>query len=178
MNVEIILAVIFHHETRPPERHPTICLHEQLLTVARKQCHLGIVFQHDLRWTEYTNFIPLLTHTMYTLGRFQLPGYVFACRTTPPLATQNCQGMSSPIALHPRWPRKTARVCLRLPLYTAVGHAKLPGYVFAYRSTPPLATHTFSVDLAFLNFIVVEISSTSYLHIPYITVMSIPAFCI
>ena len=97
---------------------------------------------------------------MYTLGHFQrktarvclrlplytpfghakLPGNVFAYRSEPPLATQNCQGMSSPPALHPRWPRKTASVCLRLPLCTPVGDAKLPGYVFACRSTPPLAT--------------------------------------
>ena len=57
VNVEKTVAVIFHHENRPPAQQPTIYFDEQLLTVARKQRHLGIIFQHDLRWTEPTNVI-------------------------------------------------------------------------------------------------------------------------
>ena len=57
VNVEKTGTVIFHHDNRPSAQQPTIYLDEQLLTVARKQCHLGITFQHDLRWTEHTNVI-------------------------------------------------------------------------------------------------------------------------
>ena len=47
-NVEKTVTMLFHHDNRPPERLPTIYLQDHLLNVARKQRHLGIVFQHDL----------------------------------------------------------------------------------------------------------------------------------
>ena len=57
VNVEKTVTMLFHHDNRPPERLPTIYLQNHLLNVARKQRHLGIVFQHDLRWAEHINTI-------------------------------------------------------------------------------------------------------------------------
>ena len=57
VNVEKTVTMLFHHDNRPPERLPTIYLQDHLLNVARKQRHLGIVFQHDLRWAEHINTI-------------------------------------------------------------------------------------------------------------------------
>ena len=57
VNAEKTVTVIFHHDNRPPAQQPTIYLDGKLLSVARKQRHLGITFQHDLRWTEHTNAI-------------------------------------------------------------------------------------------------------------------------
>ena len=48
VNVENTVTVIFHHDNRPPAQQPTIYLDEQLLTLARKQCHLGITFKQGL----------------------------------------------------------------------------------------------------------------------------------
>ena len=57
VNVEKTVTMLFHHDNRPPERLPTIYLQDHLLNVARKQRHLGIVFQHDLRWAEHISTI-------------------------------------------------------------------------------------------------------------------------
>ena len=57
VNVEKLLQSSSTIDNRPLGRQPTIYIDEQLPTVARKQRHLGGVFQHDLRWTEHANII-------------------------------------------------------------------------------------------------------------------------
>ena len=54
VNAEKTVTVIFHHDNRPPAQQPRIYFDGKQLTVARKQRHLGITIQHDLRWTEQT----------------------------------------------------------------------------------------------------------------------------
>ena len=135
VNVEKPVTVVFHHDNRPNAQQPTIYLDEQLLTVARKQRHLGITFQHDLRWTEHTNAIlnksltslknilPLrnslnssaLTYLYCTYIR---PKLEYACIALSPLPTHTMDKLE-------RFQRKAARVCLRLPIYTPADHSHL-----------------------------------------------------
>ena len=72
--------MLFHHDNRPPERLPTIYLQDHLLNVARKQRHLGIVFQHDLRWAEHINTI--LNKSLTSLKTF----FAYAIPLTPQLS--------------------------------------------------------------------------------------------
>ena len=169
VNVEKTVTVIFHNDNRPPAQQPTIYLDEQLLTVARKQRHLGITSQHDLRWTEHTNSTlnKLLTSLKnilrlrnslnssalaYLYCTYIRPKLEYACIALSPLPTHTMDKLE-------RFQRKAARVCVRLPLYTPADHSHL------------------SVDLVFLHSTVVGISNTSFLHTPYITVMPLPTFC-
>ena len=168
VNVETTVTVVFHHDNRPPAQLPTIYLDEQLLTVARKQRHLGITFQHDLRWTEHTNAI--LNKSLTSLKNI--------------LRRRNSLNSSALTYLYCTYIRpKLEYACIALSPYPRTPwtnsnafNAKLPGYVFAYHSTPLLTTHT-SINLVFLHSTVVGISNTSFLHTPYITVMLLPTFC-
>ena len=170
VNVEKTVTVIFHHDNRPPVQQLTIHLNEQLLTVTRKQRHLGITFQHDLRWTEHTNAI--LNKSLTSLKNIlrlrnslnsSALAYLYCTYTRLEYA---CIALS-PLPMHTmdkleRCQRKAARVCLR----QGMSH-----------STPLLTTHTFSIDLVFLHSTVEGISNSSFLHTPYITVMPLPTFC-
>ena len=162
VNVDKIVTVIFHHDNWPPAQQTTIYLDEQLLTVARKQSQLSITFQHDLRWTEHTNVI--LNKLLASLKKI--------LRLRNPL---NSSALAYLYSTYIRPELEYACIALISPWTNWNGfNAKLPGYVFAYHSTPLLTTHTFLVDLVFLHSAVVGISNTFFLHTPYITVMPPP----
>ena len=135
VNAEKTVTVIFHHDNRPPEQQPTIYLDGKLLSVARKQRHLGITFQHDLRWTEHTNAILNKSLTSlknilrlrnslnssalaYLYSTYIRPKLEYACIALSPLPTHTMDKLE-------RFQRKAARVCLRLPLYTPADHSHL-----------------------------------------------------
>ena len=127
--------MLFHHDNRPPERLPTIYLQDHLLNVARKQRHLGIVFQHDLRWAEHINTILNKSLTSlknllrlrnslnssalsYLYRTYIRPKLEYACIALSPLPINTLDRLE-------RFQRKAARICLRLPLYTPVNHSHL-----------------------------------------------------
>ena len=139
VNVEKTVTMLFHHDNGPPERLPTIYytiyLQDHLLNVARKQRHLGIVFQHDLRWAEHNNTI--LNKSLTTLKNllrlrnslnssalsylyctYIRPKLEYACTALSPLPINTLDRLE-------RFQRKAARICLRLPLYTPVNHSHL-----------------------------------------------------
>ena len=135
VNAEKTVTVIFHHDNRPPAQQPTIYLDGKLLSVARKQRHLGITFQHDLRWTEHTNAILNKSLTSlknilrlrnslnssalaYLYSTYIRPKLEYACIALSPLPTHTMDKLE-------RFQRKAARVCLRLPLYTPADHSHL-----------------------------------------------------
>ena len=116
---------------RAPERLPTIYLQDHLLNVARKQRHLGIVFQHDLQWAEhiYTILNKSLT-SLKNLLRLRNSlnssalSYLYRTYIRPKLEYA-CIALSLPINTLDRlerFQRKAARICLRLPLYTPVNN--------------------------------------------------------
>ena len=127
--------MLFHHDNRPPERLPTIYVQDHLLNVARKQRHLGIVFQHDLRWAEHINTILNKSLTSlknllclrnslnssalsYLYRTYIRPKLEYACIALSPLPINTLDRLE-------RFQRKAARICLRLPLYTPVNHSHL-----------------------------------------------------
>ena len=57
VNTKKTVILPFYHNNRPPEQLPQITLRNSPLTVAQKHKHLGIIFQHDLRWTEHVEYI-------------------------------------------------------------------------------------------------------------------------
>ena len=57
VNTKKTVILPFYHNNRPPEQLPQITLRNSPLTVAQKHKHLGIIFQHDLRWTEHVKYI-------------------------------------------------------------------------------------------------------------------------
>ena len=135
VNVEKTVTMLFHHENRPPEPLPTIYLQDHLLNVARKHRHLGIVFQHDLRWAEHINTI--LNKSLTSLKNLlrlrnslnsSALSYLYRTYIRPKLEYA-CIALSSlPINTLDRlerFQRKAARICLRLPLYTPVNHSHL-----------------------------------------------------
>ena len=50
VNTKKTVILPFYHNNRPPDQLPQITLRNSPLTVAQKHKHLGIIFQHDLRW--------------------------------------------------------------------------------------------------------------------------------
>ena len=158
--------MLFHHD-RPPERLPTIYLQDHLLNVARKQRHLGIVFQHDLRWAEHINTI--LNKSLTSLKNL--------------LRLRNSLNSSALSYLYRTYIRpKLEYACIALsplPINTLdrlERFQRKAGYAFAYRSTSLSTTHIFSTNLTFPHSIVVERSNTSSLHTPYTTNMPLPIF--
>ena len=57
VNTKKTVILPFYHNNRPPEQLPQITLRNSPLTIAQKHKHLGIIFQHDLRWTEHVEYI-------------------------------------------------------------------------------------------------------------------------
>ena len=137
MNVEKTVTILFHHDNRPPEHLPTIYLQDHLLNVAQKQRHLGIVFQHDLRWAEHITCNTILNKSLtslknllrlrnslnssalsYLYRTYIRPKLEYACIALSPLPINTLDRLE-------RFQRKGARICLRLPLYTPVNHSHL-----------------------------------------------------
>ena len=112
-----------------------ITLRNSPLTVAQKHKHLGIIFQHDLRWTEHIEYIvnkslksfnilfrlrstltsDSLSHIYQT---FILPIFSYASNALTPLSHTSLDRIE-------RLQRKAARICLHLPLYTHLEHSHL-----------------------------------------------------
>ena len=128
-------TVISHHDNRPPAQQPTIYLDKQLLTLARKQRHLGTTFKHDLHWTEHNNAILNKSLTSmknilrlrnslnssalaYLHCTYVRPKLEYACIALSPLPTHTMDKLE-------RFQRKVAKVCLRLPLYTPADHSHM-----------------------------------------------------
>ena len=47
----------FYHANRPPPQLPEIKLGQTLLETVTQHRHLGIIFQHDLRWSAHLDFV-------------------------------------------------------------------------------------------------------------------------
>eukprot|EP00117_Sycon_ciliatum_P046039 scpid19225/ scgid33023/ Probable RNA-directed DNA polymerase from transposon X-element; Reverse transcriptase len=135
VNTKKTVILPFYHNNRPPEQLPQITLRNSPLTVAQKHKHLGIIFQHDLRWTEHVEYIvkkslksfnilfrlrstltsDSLSHIYQT---YILPIFSYASNALTPLSHTSLDRLE-------RLQRKAARICLHLPLYTHLEHSHL-----------------------------------------------------
>ena len=125
----------FYNDNRPPPHTPTIYLHTTKLKSVREQRHLGITFQHNLRWTTHiNNIINKSLKTLHTLTKLRnslnapalchlysthvRPILEYACIAVTPLPQNTLDRLE-------RLQRKAARICLNLPMFSAISHSTL-----------------------------------------------------
>ena len=125
----------FYKENRPPNTLPTIPLDSKTPTIVPQHRHLGIIFQHYLRWTHHVDHIVRKTYeslnllfrlrsTLHhsTLSRIYtthiLPILQYACIAVT-LVPSTALDRLEPFQ------RKAAKVCLRLPTYSHMDHSSL-----------------------------------------------------
>ena len=125
----------FYHANRSPPRLPKIKLGQTLLETVTQHRQLGIIFQHDLRWSAHLDFVlkkavksfNILFRLKSTLHAkslsliyktYILPIIEYACIAVTPLSITALDRLE-------RIQRKAARICLRLPLYTPLDHSTL-----------------------------------------------------
>ena len=132
VNAEKSVTVIFHHDNRPPAQQPTIHLDGKLLSVARKQHHLGITFQHDLRWTELTNAI--LNKSLISLENIlRLRNSLNSSTTTTTTATATTT--TTRLSLKNRYSLDTTRYNSVDSLSTVSESERIPSATRTLRST-------------------------------------------
>ena len=135
VNTKKTVILPFYHDNLPPEQLPQTTLRNSPLTVAQKHKHLGIIFQHDLRWTEHVEYIvkkslksfnilfrlrstltsDSLSHIYQT---YILPIFSYANNALTPLSHTSLDRLE-------RLQWKAARICLHLPLYTHLEYSHL-----------------------------------------------------
>ena len=72
VNTDKTVTMTFYNDNRPPPHTPTIYLHTTKLKSVREQRHLGITFQHSLRWTTHiNNIINKSLKTLHTLTKLR-----------------------------------------------------------------------------------------------------------
>ena len=105
------------------------------LTIVTQHRHLGIIFQHNLRWTHHIEHILRKTYKSFNL-LFRLPSALhhsalsrtftthilpilqYACIAVTPVPSTALDRLE-------RFQRKAAKVCLRLPIYAHIDHSSL-----------------------------------------------------
>ena len=135
VNVGKTKILSFYNNNRPPQHLPTITLGNKTLDTVKTQRHLGVMFQHNLRWTahiDYTikkalkkfNILFRLKSSISTaaLSRifttYILPTLNYACIAVTPLSQSSFDRLE-------RLQRKAGRICLNLPLFTDLNHTAM-----------------------------------------------------
>ena len=125
----------FYNDNRPPNTPPTITLDGKTLTILTQHQHLGIICQHNLRWTHHIEHILRKTYkSLNLLFRLRsrlhhsalsriytthiLPILQYACIAVTPVPSTALDRLE-------RFQRKAAKVYLRLPIYSHFDHSSL-----------------------------------------------------
>ena len=132
VNANKTVIIHFYNDNRPPNTLLTNTLDGKTLTIVTQHRHLGIIFQHNLRWTHHIEHIlrktykslNLLFRTTTSQCSFPniynslLPILQCACIAVTPVPSTALDRLEC-------FQRKAAKVCLRLPIYSHIDHSSL-----------------------------------------------------
>ena len=135
VNTEKTVVMVFYNDNRVPNSLPTITLHGRKLRIVRQQRHLGVIIQHNLRWTAHIQYctkkaissMKTLYRVRNSLNKHAL-SYIYCTYIRPSLEYATIAVAHLPITTLDtleRLQRKAARICMRYPLFKPINHTIL-----------------------------------------------------
>ena len=135
VNTEKTVVMVFYNDNRVPNSLPTITLHGRKLRIVRQQRHLGVIIQHNLRWTDHIQYctkkaissMKTLYRVRNSLNKHAL-SYIYCTYIRPSLEYATIAVAHLPITTLDtleRLQRKAARICMRYPLFKPINHTIL-----------------------------------------------------